>query len=449
MSSARMVRRKAAPNIQFADYPEQQEEVVFETGGIVLGDGECIELIKTNNGDLSLFRSGKNNAARRIKSGGRTYVPPSLHQSILEALALPTGRASCGSAVDIFSTIHDLFVGRGISDESAKLLAYYAISTWFPESLPIAPNLVITGPRPEAHTVLQLLSCVVRHALPIGELNLAGFRSLPMHAQLTLLITGLHSSMHNMLSTSAYRDAFLPCRDELFDTYCPKVVYAGARVADGFSGDAILKINLAPSHGKLPVIDFGTRQAIAADLQPRLLDYRLKYVANVHASDFDVPQFPSGFRILARALGICIVDAPDLQAAIAPLLEIQQEHLRASRWIDPHCVVLEALLNYCHGSPASSRMGIGEIAEQAGAILADRGERKVEAKLIGNLLRMFGFSPKRDSQGYALFLTDAVRRQIHWLAHDNEVEAGSQAGTNCVECAEIIGVKGGSGITSR
>lgn len=399
MSSTRIVRRKVAPDIQFADFSEQQEEVVFETGGIVLGSGECVELIRSKDGDLCLFLSGKNQAARRVKSGDRSYVPPSLHQSMVEALTLPTGRASCGSTADIFATIYDVFVGRGVSDESAKLLAYYAISTWFAESLPIAPSLVISGPRPEAQTVLQLLSCVVRHALPIGELTLAGFRSLPMCVRFTLLITDLHSSMHKVMSTSTYPDAFLPCKDELFDTYCPKVVYAGARVADGFSGDATLKINLAPSRGKLPVIDFGARKAIAADFPPRLLDYRLKYVANVRASDFDAPHFPSGFRILARALRVCIVDAP-------------------------------------------------EIAEATGAILTDRGEtRKVEAKLIGNLLRMFGLSPKRDSQGYALVLTDTIRRQIHRLAHDNEIEAVRQAGTNCVHCAEINGANGGAGIT--
>jgi hypothetical protein len=106
--------------------------------------------------------------------------------------------------------------------------------------------------------VLRLLSCVVRHALPLGDLNSAGLRSLPMHLQLTLLIGQLHPSMNRMLSISTYPEAYLSCRDGLIDLYCAKVVYAGTSVADGFHGDAILKINLEPSYGRLPVIDPGT-----------------------------------------------------------------------------------------------------------------------------------------------------------------------------------------------
>lgn len=446
MSWGRIVRRN-----MLADLTEGLEfdSEAIETGGFTFSDGRSVGLIRDSGGGLRFLDSRRKGAVESIEAAGRTYIPPALNASLLEVLTLPTGRVSCGSTTDLFNKIHALFLGNGIPDESARLFAYFAISTWFLDVLPIAPFLKIIGSRPEAHLALQLLGSVVHHGIRLADLNLAGFHSLPLYIQLTLLMEHIPQSLNRILSASTYPDAYILLREGLTDLCCAKAVYAGTTLTDGFAGEPILRINLAPRREKLPVIDSATQQAIAAEFQPRLLDYRLTYAGRVRGSDFDVPGFLPDLRIVAQSLAACIVDAPEMQAAIAPLLGGQQEFMRSNRWVDPHCVALEALLNRCHGFPVSRRLGIGEIAGTATAILAERGETtKLEPKLIGNFLRMLGLSPKRDSQGYAVFLTDAVRRQIHRLAHDNEIEAVSQAGTNCVQCAEIIGVNGGSGITS-
>ena len=66
------------------DFMKMKEEV-FETGGVVFLNGQCIELIRSNDGALSFLDTRRNQS-------NRTYIPPSLHASILEVLTLPTGR---------------------------------------------------------------------------------------------------------------------------------------------------------------------------------------------------------------------------------------------------------------------------------------------------------------------------------------------------------------------
>ncbi len=184
MSSYKLVER---PAINGLDSPVKETALVLETGGIVFPDGHSLELITDDAGHLSLLDSTKKRGAQRIVYQGRTYVPPTIGASLLEALTLPTGRAF-GSTTDIFTKICTLFAENGFSEQAAKKLTYWTPSTWFPELLPVAPYLVLTGPRPEANLALQLLACVVRHGLPLGDISLSGLRSLPMHIQPTLLI---------------------------------------------------------------------------------------------------------------------------------------------------------------------------------------------------------------------------------------------------------------------
>src|ERR1700681_2801245 len=118
-------------------------------------------------------------------------------------MTLPVGRAPSGSTADLFKEIHDMFVAHGILDQAAKLLAYFAVSTWFPEFLPVAPSLVITGSQAESRILLDLLACVVRHAFPLAELSVAAFRCLRMIVQPTLLISHVPPNSWKLLSASS------------------------------------------------------------------------------------------------------------------------------------------------------------------------------------------------------------------------------------------------------
>ena len=153
MSSLKLVQRALEPSL--AETAEsggskQKTEQLAETGGLVFSDGSCLELIpKDHAGQLTLLHSSRKRGAQRIKYQRRTYVPPIIHASLSEALTLPHGRVS-SSTTDLFMKLCAVFTERGFSDETGKKLAYWTLSTWFVELLPLAPCLLMTGSRPEA-----------------------------------------------------------------------------------------------------------------------------------------------------------------------------------------------------------------------------------------------------------------------------------------------------------
>jgi hypothetical protein len=147
----------------------------------------------------------------------------------------------------------------------------------------------------------------------------------------------------------------------------------------------------------------------------------------------------------ARALGSCIVDAPELQADIVRLLEGQGEELRATRLLEPKFVAIEAVFFRCHGENGPIRVAVGELADAFNGILAERGETEVfESKEMGTLVKLPGFSAKRDSKGYAIHLAPDVRRLVHRLDRDYRVGDSMQPVPDCPDCAELMSAQTGT-----
>lgn len=415
----------------------------IETTGELFSDGRGIELIRdAETGCLNLlFFDGETcTLAPRVEYMGRMYAPADVSPSILRAVTWPTKSTPYGSTDQLFTAVREPLTNHGFPTEVALCATYFVFPTWFPECLPAAPCLSITGPRPEANLLLQLLGCLVRRALPLAEVSRAGLCSLPMGLQPTLLIDLEHlsPSTRRLLSASNSPNAYVPWRGALVNLYSAKAIYRGDSLGDGLFGDAALRINLAPSRGRLPILDASTQQEIASELQSRLVAYRSRNIGKVRESEFDLPAFGSPTRILARVLGACIVDAPDLQAGLVPLLEEHEEKIRAARWVDLRCVVLEALVFHCHRGQ-EDRVYVGEITRTAAVIQKGRGETaQLEPRAIGHLLRSFGFCLRRDSKGWALALTDTVRRRIHRLARDFDLSAVREGVAMCGHCAEIV-----------
>src|ERR1700688_703668 len=104
MSSAKAVRRDLLDDLIGIALDQSQE--VFETGGVVLPDGRCVELIRDAEGILRLLDSSTEETIQVTEGGGRTYVLPNLHPSVWESITLPTGRAPCGSTAALFRQIY-------------------------------------------------------------------------------------------------------------------------------------------------------------------------------------------------------------------------------------------------------------------------------------------------------------------------------------------------------
>ena len=149
-----------------------------------------------------------------------------------------------------------------------------------------------------------------------------------------------------------------------------------------------------------------------------------------------MPRLASEVRVLARVLGACLVDTPALQAGLLTLIKGRVQQAEADRWLDVRCVAIESLLAECHGDQ-QDRAYAGQLARTAGTILKGRGGRETfEPKLMSSLLRSLGFSLKRDANGFAIRLTDDIRRRIHTLARDFEVATVQDGVARCKHCVE-------------
>jgi hypothetical protein len=150
------------------------------------------------------------------------------------------------------------------------------------------------------------------------------------------------------------------------------------------------------------------------------------------------PNLPQEVCPLANVLAGCIVDAPELQAGVGSLFENQQDRSRAERWVDLRCAVIETIISRCHRKQKEGNfVHVGEIAQDAAAILRGRGEAvELEPRAIGATLRGLELVAKRNSRGYGFTLTESFSRGIRKLACQFDVATVQEGRTMCGQCSE-------------
>lgn len=427
--------------------PRCNSSLPIPTCGEVFDDGGCIDLIFDRAaGRLALVNwdGRKYRIAPNVEHGGRVFCPADLEPSILRAATLPGNVSRYGSTEQVFTAAQELFSVYGFPAEVTLPATFFILLTWQIENLPTAPRLRIFGPEPEANLLLHLLGCLVRRSLPLGEVTRKSLCTVLEDLRPTLIVRReqQNRSALRLLAASDHRDSYVQWKGGLVDIFCAKAIYYGNLLHNDFSNG--LTVNLSPFRDKLPVFRAKAAQETVAKLQSMLLAYRLQNLAKVRDSQFDVPEFNSGIRVLARAIGSCLVDAPHLQAQLIALLQEYEEKIRAESWLDLRCVAIEALIAECHKPEAADgKVYVGKSTETARAILKGRGETTpLEPQAIGGIWRSLELTPRRDSSGFAIRLTDEVRRRIHNLALAYDVAAMQSGVAQCAACAEIMGNDG-------
>ncbi len=423
--------------------PEVEDCSPIYTSGAVFSDGASIELIReAPTGPLCLMVSDGQNVrvAHQVEFRSKVYQPVHIDPSLLLAMRFPTKPDGFGRTAELFTEARETFMSHGFPEDVALPTTYFSFSTWFTEFLPAAPCLLLTGPPAEARFMLELLGCTVRHALPLGQIPGSGLCSLPMHLQPTLLISQVEnsSSAWRLLDISNHRFAYTLRNHEFVDVYCAKAVYLGENGECGKYGDSVLRINLPSLRGRFPILDARDQLEISGKFQSKMLGYRCRNIQKVRESICDFPGFDSGIRILGRILGAPIVEAPELQADLEPLLHDCQERALGARSFDLFYVTIEALLFHSHKEPGE-KVHVRKITKTVMAIFKARGETlQIKPEEIGKILRKHGFSPKRDSDGSAIRLNDRVCHYTHQLAHRFQLAALQQGITKCSFCLQVL-----------
>jgi hypothetical protein len=368
----------------------------------------------------------------------RVFVPPDLDPTTWRAIRFPTHAAPYESTQALFSDLCTL-VKRftDLPERLVQLASHSVLASWFSDCTAIPICLSIFGPRSNpGGQLFRLLSCLYRRPLILGEMSAARLSSLPLELSPSLFLERheYRRDVERLLRALDVQDAYVPRKGKLVTLNLTRVVCSeGPLYDDTFSGGAI-EIPVTAPDVCLPILDRVVQQQIADEFQPKLLMYRLRNHVQVVGSKFDVPDFSSPVREVARTLGTCVPDAPELQEKISSLLREAHEELESYRGTDLNSIVLETMLGFCHDKTRQS-VRVGEITSAVNAILERNGELlELSPRKIGYTLKALGLITKRlDAAGRGILLLQATRERIHSVARNFLVDA-ADGDQECPHC---------------
>ena len=338
----------------------------------------------------------------------------------LQATPVPTGSARYGTTEELFGRLQQAIAGQAfLPEQTSALLTFWTICTWFADSLPIAPGLVIVGPEFEGDLTLRTLRNFCRYPLMLAGADVACLQRADWRSTPTLLFYGpnITKQMATVLGCATSRGYMVGDAGEYKDFYGPKAIYIGQEVSTDRMPRCSLLARLQPTslvpatQDSVPVTE-----ALVQDLRNQLQRYRCKNLVRVYNSDFDASLLTSDTRAVANALGACIIDSPGLQSQLISLLTPVESQRQADRSTCLEAVTLEATINLCHQSKA--QILVGEIATEVNRIALARGERlHYSAETIGHRLKKIGLVTRRlGKAGKGLVMDLATAARVHELA---------------------------------
>jgi hypothetical protein len=414
------------------------------SAGEIFADGAMIELVSGSSGlnkpNLLLWNGRKATVGTRVQHGGHSYEARELAPSLYRATRLPPRCTNYGSARDLFVAVGDLFrLHLDLPERESSLLACFSIGTWLADCLPTALSLVISGPDQELGVdALRLLRCVCRHPLMLAEVTPGGFRSLPTHVSLTLLLNQqeLKPNMQRLLRTSRYRGLLLPGnRGSFVDLSGPKAIFCGNDAAVDTLGGGVIQISVTPSQFQSSDLDAQVQDEIANKFQPRLLMYRLKNSRRLRHSRVDGSEFTFATRQLARTLAMCFPEDSELAGDTVQLLRPQDEEVREQRSRDVNCAIVEILWAMIH-ERNKGEVRVDELAKDVNALLRSRGEIiEYRAEEIGWKLKSLNIQRHSDRSGRQVVLERETSQTVHRLAQAYDLPCSSRrVEAGCLDC---------------
>ncbi|HEX3352953.1 MAG TPA: hypothetical protein VHS34_09040 [Terriglobales bacterium] len=413
---------------------------IAETTGEVFPNGDMIELVASAPGEqpnLLLWDGETRFIAPQVEYGGRTYQAQELHGSVLGAMRLPPGAVDYGTTLQLFTELRDAFEKYlGFSANLAGLSAFWVLTTWFSDCLLNPPSLWVSGSDIDgAAGFLALLSCICRHGIRLTGVAKAGFLSLPLSFQPTLLVhqPSLRPELRSLWCESNYRGFVVPggSRGKVRDATCSKAVFWGMFGFAPPPSAGNIQIALFPPDHILPLLDDRVLNDIANHFQPRLLQYRLDHARQVRESRFVAPDLRFPICDLARALGACIQGDPNLALQVVPLLRSQEDLIDRC---DLNHALVEVLWPRVHQS-ARATVGIkigAELTPEVNTFLLTCGEtRQYGSEEVGARAAKLGLTKKRTNTAALLVLDRKTSRRIHQLAQSYGIK---KSVPGCPDC---------------
>src|SRR5579872_2210643 len=427
--------------------PEETDtKELTPTAGEWLPEGSILELVRDSSDEakLALLHGVGQNAtiAHHIDQGNRRYVPISADPGLVRQLRLPVKDLPCGPTSELVNQISSILmqISELAADDAFKL-AVFAMASFFADCLQAQLCLWLLGvANIEAMALLRVLAWFCWH--PLLLLDDIGLDRLPENFTTTRLFYAAEPSakLRKLISNFQAPGFGIFRAGLLREMRGATVIYSGATDLEGVCANGFLRIPVAPAIRLLSPTDEKSYHAAVEELRAKLLNYRLVHYRDVRSSTFDVTDFAGPTREIARGLGACLVDAPDLRDRLIALLQDQDESVRVEQSAEMS-PVLESLMVFCHERRPS--VHVSEIATMASDILSARGEwATLSPKEAGSRLKLLGLRTTRlDAGGRGLRLTREICTCIHRAARAFGAPAAEKGLAGCPDCQQALDQK--------
>jgi hypothetical protein len=421
---------------------------ITATEGEVFPDGSVIELVSEPawGGEVRLlFWDGREaEVAIRIDHGGKLYAPIQLAPTTRRALWFPSRPVPYGSTRQLFEKIVRILEANStLRERDLRLLAFFVMASWFSDILSTAPCILLSGrSQSQASRLLRLLWALCRRGFRLMELTPASLYGLPMNLRPTLLINQfvIGRNLAGLLRSSNQRGTFVARSGGFMELNGARAIFAVNNHLEPSATQGMLRIPIPPEERALPILDEKTAERIAADLQPELLEYRLRNYVQVGESTFDAPGLTAEMRDLARGLSPATVDDVDLADELTRLLGAQDQDERATTNLLPEYAIVFSVLSLVHERKLKTVI-VQELAKLVNVVLRANGEViEFSPQDIGYRLRAMGLFTRRSAAGQALRLDRELSRLIHNLAQYYGIPTPPGGYPGCPDCEGAVQV---------
>ena len=353
--------------------PSTDAEIVT-TLSETFAEGVAIEAVSSpSSSRLSLlFRDARRKTiAPRVEYAGRIYQPLVLDETVQRATRFARDAKNYGSPRTLFHRIREVLeIYAGFTEHEASFITAWVVRSWFPDCISSPPPLLILGPdMGHAISVLRLLHGLCRRALLLSDVNRGSLLSLASLAP-TLLVNGpdLSPRVRDLWIRSNYRGVHVVGNGKACSLATPKAIFLG--MTDSRDGEGI-RFSLRPAPANLPPLTDLELAAIADELQPQLLMFRLRNFEQVRNPPPSTVSSPSPRRDASYALERSVLGDAEIVQSMTPLLERSERESITRRGCDPHVAMVEVMWTPSH---REREMTISRLTELTNALLRSRGE---------------------------------------------------------------------------
>lgn len=363
-----------------------------------------------------------------------------LPRSLYSSLRLPNGFIKSNTGRDIFNDVRDLIRNHAmLSERQSRLVAYWAIATWFTDFLSFVPTLVVTGHAFSADPLLRVLECVCRRPVLLAGISPASLRAITCNQVMpTLLIrtSQLNKTMAALLDASNRPGYFISSGKDVWQFYGAKCIYMREAGDQEIVGSHSIHVRAARKGSELRTIPLKNEHA--QDIQNQLLYYRLVMHDRVAASNFNATGMLPELCAMAQVLGAPLEGDPELQKGVIELLNEFNEQVRVDRSCELNAMVLKGVLSHCH-QVDPQRVFVREIAATVNEFYREEGESlRISNERVGHVLKNLGLYTRRlGNAGRGLILDRATQNHAHELCYANEVLPESDEGPACGYCHKL------------